>query len=112
MKINPELFTEFLLKIQLRRIDNPISSKELEYSLGVDGTVIRALRREAQRQGYPIANTIKKADGSTQKIYFWAKTYDEISPTVQEMQSRALDMLDTASKIRKKFGLSEQPELF
>ena len=91
--------------INLRKKSNPVYSVELEKSYGVTGAEIRIIVQEARRKGIPIAND---------NGYYLAATYEEFQPTIKDLESRALSMLNTIRLFKIRFGLetADQKSLF
>ena len=85
--------------------DKPILSKVLEKNYGLNGTEIRAIIHELRMEGCPIAS------GGTG--YYWAKSYDEIEPTIEHITQRiaSLSMIKKALETISK-GFSNQRNLF
>lgn len=90
--------------IKHRTKDNPIYSAEIERRLEIAGTQVRDLIRELRREGKPIANS--------HKGYFWAATYEEIEPTLTDLNSRAISLHETISGLKKIFIEQSQLKLF
>jgi|GEM_PF-6202300 len=92
-----------LLSLQYRAY--PIKSKELEAEYGVSSSEIRDIVREMRELGYPITSS---GDG-----YGYAKSYEEIKPTLLHLKSRALSMLSTIKKLENNFIKPDSnPDLF
>jgi hypothetical protein len=101
---------EFIVYMQFRKINSPVNSKEIETHFGLSGSEIRDVIRHLRRKGYPIANT-KISEGLTTKIYFWASSWDEMKPTIYELENRRNDLSETISSLRKKFNQYDEPTL-
>ena len=95
-----------LAKIRLHSKEYPIYSSVLENYFETTGPQIRDAIRQLRRAGYPIANSPKG--------YFYAKSYAEIEPTLNDLENRALSQLETISKLKSHFFPAKkgQPNLF
>ena len=99
-----KLKLEILASIKLRTKENPVFSHHLETSYGLSGTEIRDIVRELRREGYPIANS--------KSGYYFANNYEEIEPTINDLESRAFSMLETVKKLKLNFSRPQQSTLF
>jgi len=86
--------TKDLLLIAIKQRDslNPITSKQLESNLYIEGPQIRDWVREMRREGVPI--------GSDRKGYYICKTPSELIHTLADLKSRSLSMLETISALQ------------
>jgi len=75
--------------------DNPIRSKVIEKSLGINGIEVRNIIRALRREGHPIALCWHG--------YYWAVDYNEIKDTIKSLRRRAYSELETAAKLEKCF---------
>ena len=81
-----------LARIRLRTKDNPILSKELEQDFNLIDTEIRDMIREFRRSGIPIA--------SSKKGYFYARNYEELRATIEDLEGRCNSMKETLDKLK------------
>jgi len=81
-----------------------IYSIELEKEFEVNGPKIREIIRGLRREGIPI--------GNSSKGYYYARDYSEIKDTVNDLRSRALSMIETATKMESNFLKPEQLKIF
>lgn len=102
---------EFIAFLSLHKITNPIYSFQLEKRFNLTGAEVRELINLLRKEGKPIANTIIEGD-KIKKIYFWANSWDEMKPTIIDLENRAYDMLTTCKQIRTKFNQHLEPTLF
>ena len=89
--------------IRLHSYDNPVYSAEIEKRYGLAGTVVRDIIRELRREGKPIANS--------KQGYFWAKNYEELRPTIDDLEGRANSMHETVSALKNAFSKGNQLQL-
>lgn len=106
-KINRD---HFLAKLKTHTVKNPCQSFQLEARFEISGPEVRILVQELRRKGHPIANVTP--DGV--KGYFYAQSYTEIEPTIRDLESRSLSMLNTIKQLKEKFypGQKDQSNMF
>jgi hypothetical protein len=75
-----EHFRAFVNLVREHRRDNPILSVEIEKTLGIRGSIVRALRHAAWRNSLPIA--------SFGQGYYWAETAEEWAVVVNHIMHR------------------------
>lgn len=92
---------DFVVFIQLRKIDDSVHSDAIEAKFGISGPEVRCLINYLSNAGYPIGNTIRVSETKTIKAYFWAKNWDELFPTIQDLRSRANEDLERARNLEK-----------
>lgn len=90
----------FIASLKLRTPECPIYSAELEAHFEITGSEVRDIIRSLRRDGHPIANSSKG--------YFYARTYTEIEPTILDLKSRSLSMLETIKKLELNFQTKKQ----
>ncbi len=90
--------------LSTHKMSNPILSVYLEKEFDCSGAEIRNQIREMRRSGVPIGAC---ADG-----YFWAETYSEIVPTIDDLKSRMISLSITARKLGEAFNVDIQTDLF
>ena len=97
--------SQILVAIRYRTKENPVFSAELERAFGMTGAEVRNLIRELRREGHPIAND---------KGYYYAKSYEEFKPTLDDLEHRAESLFNTVKKFKIAFGIetSNQSSLF
>lgn len=94
------LTVAILQRIKQHTKENPILSSKLEEEFSVPGATVRNCRRILQRQGELIASTGGETDG-----YYYAKNYDEMKDTLQDMWNREISLRNTRLSILRKLGL-------
>lgn len=90
------------VKVKLHRIANPITSKAIEAEYCISGVQVREIIRLLRRQGVPIAST-----GGQEEGYYYAVTYDQPEPTLQDLKSREDSLRVTRLAMMKKFDMHE-----
>lgn len=95
-----------LAVVKLYTADNPVLSAHLEERFKAAGPQVRDAIRQLRRQGHPIANS--------ENGYHYARTFTEIEPTLNDLESRAKSMLHTVSLMKENFfpKQKEQTNLF
>ena len=88
--------------LKLHSATDPVTSKYIEENFRVTGPELRAIIRELRRSGHPIANSPYG--------YFYAKTYSEIQPTIQDLEARSLSMLETVKRLKSRFFPAAQKQ--
>lgn len=81
----------------------PVKSYKIEESLNVKGSKVRDFVREMRREGISIAET--------KSGYYIAKSFEQIEPTINDLEGRASSMLKTAAALRKTFRKTIQYNL-
>ena len=90
------LQTCIIAHIRLYKKENPIHSIEIEKQFDVSGSFVRDAVRHAWRQGIPICND---------KGYYLAESFEDFRPTLEDLESRALSLMNTISLFRQHFGI-------
>lgn len=101
----------FLSVINKHSITAPVYSPELEKKFVITGVQVREMVHWLSLEGFPIGNTIRHANGSTTKAYFWANNYEELEPTLQDLGSRESHIRERRLKLEKIYSSSKEPEL-
>lgn len=70
-------------------------SRTLESMLKIPGVSVRRLVRHARQSGQPVI--------SNQKGYCMARNFSELKPTIQQLEERGIDILNTVSKLKQCF---------
>lgn len=105
------IFDDFIVFMQSHKINNFVNSPKIEEQFNLSGSEVRGLVNYARRSGYPIGNTIKEGERVT-KCYFWAESWDELKPTIEDLENRRNDLSTTIAELRKKFNQYDSPTLF
>lgn len=99
---NPLLKANILDIIKGHPESGPVYSEQLECMFQINGPALRDIIRELRRDGHPIANS--------HAGYYYARSFEQIKDTVDDLEGRARSLLTTANKLRKSFNI--QPTLF
>lgn len=94
---------EIEVTIRLHHATNPVYSVELEQRYGITGTEVRNIVRELRREGKPVANS--------KQGYYWADNIEELRPTIDDLESRAMSMHETVKALKGCFVEENQLEL-
>ena len=86
-----------------------VHSPILEYRFNISGAEVRALINNLSNSGMPIGNTIRVDENTTIKAYFHAKNYEELFPTIQDIESRAFELLQRAKNLKKIYSTDNEP---
>lgn len=89
--------------MKLHAKSNPIFSKELEEIFAVKGPTLRGVIRTLRRSGEWIAES--------EAGYYYADSFEQVEPTILDLEGRADSMYKTASAMRKAIK-PEQQTLF
>lgn len=95
-----------LAAIKLYTKSNPVLSSVLEVNHKATGPQVRDAVRVLRREGHPIAN----CDNG----YYYARSYTEIEPTLEDLNGRAMSLLKTIKCMKENFfpAQKEQVNLF
>ncbi len=107
MNTSSQRLKEGLLAVlKLYTARNPVLSSVLEERFKAAGTQVRDAIRQLRREGHPIAN----CDNG----YYYARSFSEIEPTLNDLSSRAVSMLNTVRLMKENFfpAKKEQSNLF
>lgn len=99
-KEQPPMKDEIESVIRLHRAETPIYSVELEKRFDISGISLREIIRDLRRESKPIANS--------KHGYYWALNYSEILPTIDDLESRAMSILQTVKVLRNCFTKENQ----
>ena len=91
-----------LTKIRLHKRVNPILSRQLEEEFQINGVKVREIVRLLRREGQPIASSGGDSEG-----YYYADTYGDIEPTLNNLKARETDLRFTRIQMLKKFNMEE-----
>lgn len=89
-----------LNRVRQFKLSNPILSSELELEFNIPGFKVREMINELRQEKYPI--------GSNRSGYYWANTYQELLPTIEDLQSRIKGIKKALDGLEKSY----EPELF
>ena len=96
---------KIISRLLLLKHQGKTKSEDLEEQLGATGSEIRGVVQELRRQGVPIT--------SDSEGYGFAKTKEEIMPTLKHLKTRAMSLLVTISKLERNFVKpASQDDLF
>ena len=95
-----------LAVLKLYTARNPVLSSALEERFKAAGPQVRDVIRQLRREGHPIANC--------ENGYYYARSFTEIEPTLNDLSSRAVSMLNTVRLMKENFfpAKEEQSNLF
>lgn len=105
------LHDAFLSVLSKHKIKEPIYSPELEKKFTISGGQVREMIHWLSVQGFPIGNTIRHSNGNTTKAYFWADSYEELAPTIQDLQSRENKIRERRLKLERIYSNNKEPQL-
>lgn len=88
------------MKIYIHTKQNPILSSEIEKELDLPGIVVRDIIRELRRESKPIA--------SCDKGYFWAKNFEELKDTIDDLERREISLRRTRHALENCFSKEAQ----
>lgn len=80
--------------IARRTHNNPILSRDIEFSLGLAGPAVRDVIRDLRRAGEPIV--------ATDKDYYLASTAEEVGKIVADLQQRIESMGKTVAAVKRR----------
>lgn len=92
---------DFIIFMQMHPISKAIHSGVLEESFKISGAEVRELINYWSNQRKPIGNTIRVDEDKTEKKYFWAKDWEELFPTIQDLQSRESEIRNRRLNLQK-----------
>lgn len=105
MKVLPQklqrIKDDFIVFIQMHPIDKAVHSGVLEEKFKLSGSEVRELVNYWSNKRQPIGNTIRVDENKTIKAYFWAKNYEELFPTLQDLQSRESEIRERRLNLQK-----------
>ena len=91
-----------LAKIRLHKQGNPILSRNLQEEFQIDNGKVCEVVRMLRREGWPIASFGGETPG-----YYFAESYGELEPTINNFKSLEADLRNTRLAMMKKFDMHE-----
>lgn len=89
-----------LAVLKLYTVKNPVLSSALEERFKAAGPQVRDAIRQLRREGHPIANC--------ENGYYYARSFSEIEPTLNDLSSRAMSLLSTVKQMKENFYPQKQ----
>lgn len=89
-----------LVVLKLYTSCNPVLSSALEERFKSAGPQVRDAIRQLRREGHPIANC--------ENGYYYARSFAEIEPTLNDLSSRAMSLLLTVKQMKENFYPTKQ----
>ncbi len=96
-QVTQEQILRVLAKIDRATPDRPVSSRDLEETVGINERQLRGIVEDARRSGQLICNGIPGG-------YFKARSWEDYRPTFERNIGFALSMLKTQHQNRKLFA--------